>query len=696
MSSVLRLIIFCNISFSLSIHAMDYSYASKTPSSSSSSSSMTLTSQPTLRHSSIPTTSATHGIQFYVGTNDAMNTVIQQTESFLGNPKQRYKGIDLDNPSSTTLLDPEMQKVHQCYLEGDPKSIKELEKQRNALDRKLHSSPRKIGDYFNGQRAADLRLLDFMDRVLWHYYMQQEPKSASGPCLSVESYSSSIGRMVPLDDKMRLMQTLAKRGEVDQLHFHERELSSQLKDEWTFGRYQLQRRLSFLRRLQQHPIAQTFYRIRTASIQEAGREVEMIRNCVNRPGGYFYVEGRYPIRAQCSQTSGQAFTQEHLTEAEKIYQSRYEYKQMVKQLEDRTKLMALFKSFSVFNPRAQAISSDFDQLYLVKSNAACIEELLKNVDPMPKSEGSGYIEQFNKTIDILYAQGFINWMDLPHIANVFAQGAADHAIEIGKDPIGYAKDIAQAHIELAKQLALFMVNVYEAGDSPFTSEHEIALYEKRAVEHMQAITQYCSQLKTTASQMSQDDWIRLCGRMALDYLVFKGLEIGVDKIRTIKLPAEVTENRLFAKLQQEIEAFGAREIELVTAEGPSFKVPINDDPSILKMTTDGPANVKNKVRWTRYRSKHQASKHLPWKKVIESTTHGPAKYKPNLNIETIELRAWAKGKVTTNGQNWKVFECEDIIGATNGTETKYMVVKNTENTIHGHPISVDDYRKWTK
>lgn len=51
------------------------------------------------------------------------------------------------------------------------------------------------------------------------------------------------------------------------------------------------------------------------------------------------------------------------------------------------------------------------------------------------------------------------------------------------------------------------------------------------------------------------------------------------------------------------------------------------------------------------------------------------------------------GKNVANGKNWKVKEFENVIGASGGKETRYVRIENSNGTIHGHPITENEYRK---
>ena len=44
-----------------------------------------------------------------------------------------------------------------------------------------------------------------------------------------------------------------------------------------------------------------------------------------------------------------------------------------------------------------------------------------------------------------------------------------------------------------------------------------------------------------------------------------------------------------------------------------------------------------------YGYKHIASKKMRWKEILQFTKNGPAKYKPEINVELLETMAWQKG-----------------------------------------------------
>lgn len=108
------------------------------------------------------------------------------------------------------------------------------------------------------------------------------------------------------------------------------------------------------------------------------------------------------------------------------------------------------------------------------------------------------------------------------------------------------------------------------------------------------------------------------------------------------------------------------------------------------------SNKTNKISWTNHGFKHFPQKNLSWKQIIDNTKFSEAKYKPGINIEALERYAWEKGTPTTNNKPWKVIELDEIIGAKNGLETKYMRVECSANTIHGHPITFEEYKRYLK
>jgi hypothetical protein len=127
--------------------------------------------------------------------------------------------------------------------------------------------------------------------------------------------------------------------------------------------------------------------------------------------------------------------------------------------------------------------------------------------------------------------------------------------------------------------------------------------------------------------------------------------------------------------------------------------PKKDKDSKLATSTGGAEVAKDaekKIEWTNHIDKHKSPKNMSWKDIVEYTRHGDAKYKPGTNIEQLERLAWEKGTPVNNGRPWKVIEFDSIVGAKNGIETKYVRVEMNTNTIHGHPITPQEFLKYTK
>ena len=102
------------------------------------------------------------------------------------------------------------------------------------------------------------------------------------------------------------------------------------------------------------------------------------------------------------------------------------------------------------------------------------------------------------------------------------------------------------------------------------------------------------------------------------------------------------------------------------------------------------------VKWTPHGGKHVARKNVSWKKVIKSTKSGPAKYKHGTDIEKLEREVWDAGQKVTNGKDWKVMEFDVEVGASGGKSSRWVRVERSADTIHGHPITFEEYQKLTK
>ncbi|MDT9678391.1 hypothetical protein F6R97_28200 [Pseudomonas sp. JV414] len=75
---------------------------------------------------------------------------------------------------------------------------------------------------------------------------------------------------------------------------------------------------------------------------------------------------------------------------------------------------------------------------------------------------------------------------------------------------------------------------------------------------------------------------------------------------------------------------------------------------------------------------------------------GAAKYSLGTDIEALERHAFKNGQEVNNGKPWKVIDIGKTIGANDGEETRFMRVELSANTIHGHPISEEAFKKLTK
>ncbi|XQP62037.1 RHS repeat-associated core domain-containing protein [Pseudomonas fluorescens] len=102
------------------------------------------------------------------------------------------------------------------------------------------------------------------------------------------------------------------------------------------------------------------------------------------------------------------------------------------------------------------------------------------------------------------------------------------------------------------------------------------------------------------------------------------------------------------------------------------------------------------IEWTAHGYKHSPSKKMPWKDILATTKSGPAKYKPGINIENLEREAYKNGRAATNGKPWKVMEYPESIGASEGVSSRWIRIELSAKTIHGHPISEQEFRRLTK
>jgi hypothetical protein len=97
------------------------------------------------------------------------------------------------------------------------------------------------------------------------------------------------------------------------------------------------------------------------------------------------------------------------------------------------------------------------------------------------------------------------------------------------------------------------------------------------------------------------------------------------------------------------------------------------------------------LQWSSHGGKHIANVRIPWPKVLASTAKGPAKYHPGINVEALERKVWAAGTRVTNGKPWKVMDMGTSIGASGGKVSQWVRVELSAGTIHGHPITFEEF-----
>ncbi len=102
------------------------------------------------------------------------------------------------------------------------------------------------------------------------------------------------------------------------------------------------------------------------------------------------------------------------------------------------------------------------------------------------------------------------------------------------------------------------------------------------------------------------------------------------------------------------------------------------------------------VAWSMYNNKHVVGKDVNWSAVVKATKDSPAKYLPGTPVELMERYVWAKGTPVTNGKKWKVMAFDHFIGASEGKQVQWMRVEFSGGSIHGHPISLQEYRMLTR
>lgn len=95
--------------------------------------------------------------------------------------------------------------------------------------------------------------------------------------------------------------------------------------------------------------------------------------------------------------------------------------------------------------------------------------------------------------------------------------------------------------------------------------------------------------------------------------------------------------------------------------------------------------------------KHYPPKGVLWKDIVKSTANaGSAKFKPDINIPDIDKDVWNTGQTTKKHPDWKVKQYDHIMGAYEGKETQWVVVKESQGVIHSHPISEQKAKEYIK
>ena len=127
--------------------------------------------------------------------------------------------------------------------------------------------------------------------------------------------------------------------------------------------------------------------------------------------------------------------------------------------------------------------------------------------------------------------------------------------------------------------------------------------------------------------------------------------------------------------------------------------PVADIPVIYVYLSESAGDSKDKLLnpdWTNHGFKHFPQKNMTWNDIVKSTKSGPAKYIPGINIEELERSVYKTGQPVTNGKTWKIEDTGRIIGASEGKESRWIRVEYSSGTIHGHPISLNEFRKLSK
>jgi hypothetical protein len=105
------------------------------------------------------------------------------------------------------------------------------------------------------------------------------------------------------------------------------------------------------------------------------------------------------------------------------------------------------------------------------------------------------------------------------------------------------------------------------------------------------------------------------------------------------------------------------------------------------------ANYKSTNNWYGY--KHFAGGKKSWPEIVDGTKSKPAKYVRDLDVEKLERRVWNEGTSVVR-RPWKIMELPNVIGASDGKESRWVRVEQSAGTIHGHPITEDEFLELTR
>ncbi|WP_255395950.1 RHS repeat-associated core domain-containing protein, partial [Motiliproteus sp. MSK22-1] len=112
-------------------------------------------------------------------------------------------------------------------------------------------------------------------------------------------------------------------------------------------------------------------------------------------------------------------------------------------------------------------------------------------------------------------------------------------------------------------------------------------------------------------------------------------------------------------------------------------------------------NCYQKPNWQVYgNGKHIARRGLNKKQIRKGTETGFAKYYMSnaQDVRKFELDAWSKGIPTARNPSYKVVEHPHVIGANRGRDVRWQRLEydETSDTIHGHPITREQYLRYLR